>query len=48
MSRVTTVATRDSTVAVQLGRVISLLDPPTSLMRPRLLRRVMAKGAPAA
>jgi hypothetical protein len=27
--RVTTAATRDGTVAAQLGRVMSLLDPPT-------------------
>jgi 2-polyprenyl-6-methoxyphenol hydroxylase-like FAD-dependent oxidoreductase len=47
MSRVTTAATRDGAVAAQLGRVMSLLDPPTSLMRPGMLWRVLRKGAPA-
>jgi 2-polyprenyl-6-methoxyphenol hydroxylase-like FAD-dependent oxidoreductase len=48
MSRVTTAATRDGAVAAQLGRVMSLLDPPTSLMRPRVLWRVLRNGSPAA
>jgi 2-polyprenyl-6-methoxyphenol hydroxylase-like FAD-dependent oxidoreductase len=46
MSRVTTAATRDGAVAAQLGRVMALLDPPTTLMRPRVLRGVLRKGAP--
>ena len=48
MSRVTTAATRDGAVAAQLGRVIAMLDPPTSPMRPRVLWGVLRKGAPAA
>ena len=45
MSRVTTAATRDGAVAAQLGRVIAMLDPPTSPMRPRVLWGVLRKGA---
>ena len=45
MNRTTAAAIRDDVVAVQLGRVIALLDPPTSLMRPRLFWRVLSKGA---
>lgn len=41
MNRVTTAATRDGTVATQLGRVMSLLDPPSSLMRPTVLWHVL-------
>ena len=48
MSRVTTAATRDGAVAVQLGRVIAMLDPPTSFMRPRVLWGVLKNGAAAA
>jgi 2-polyprenyl-6-methoxyphenol hydroxylase-like FAD-dependent oxidoreductase len=47
MSRVTTAATRDGAVAAQLGRVMALLDPPTSFMRPKVFWRVLRKGAPA-
>lgn len=46
MNRVTTAATRDDMVAAQLGRVMALLDPPTSLMHPRVLWRVLRNGAP--
>jgi 2-polyprenyl-6-methoxyphenol hydroxylase-like FAD-dependent oxidoreductase len=46
MKRVMAAATRDGTVAAQLARVLVLQDPPTSLMRPRMLWRVMTKGAP--
>jgi hypothetical protein len=35
VTRVTTAATRDGAVAGQFGRAMALLDPPTSLMRPR-------------
>ena len=45
MGRVTTAATRDDAVAAQLGRVMSLLDPPSSLMRPTVLWQVLRKGA---
>jgi 2-polyprenyl-6-methoxyphenol hydroxylase-like FAD-dependent oxidoreductase len=48
MSRVMAAAIRDGKVAVQLLRVSTLLDPPISLMRPRVLWRVLRKGAPAA
>ncbi|MEV4130507.1 hypothetical protein [Nocardia sp. NPDC049707] len=48
MNRVTSAATRDGLVAAQLGRVMALLDPPTSLMRPRVVWRVLSKGASAA
>jgi 2-polyprenyl-6-methoxyphenol hydroxylase-like FAD-dependent oxidoreductase len=44
MKRVTTAATRDSAVAAQLARVMALLDPPTRLMRPRVLWGVLRKG----
>jgi 2-polyprenyl-6-methoxyphenol hydroxylase-like FAD-dependent oxidoreductase len=47
MNRVTTVATRDGIVAAQLARVMTLLDPPSSLMRPRVLWRVLVGGAGA-
>lgn len=47
MARVTTAATRDGTVAAQLARVMALLDPPTSLLRPRVLWQVVRKGTPA-
>lgn len=47
MGRVTTAATRDGVVAAQLGRVMALLDPPTSLMHPKVLWRVLRNGAPA-
>jgi hypothetical protein len=46
MNRMFAAATRDGTVAAQLARVLVLLDPPASLMRPRMLWRVMTKGAP--
>ncbi|RSM44926.1 2-polyprenyl-6-methoxyphenol hydroxylase-like oxidoreductase [Amycolatopsis balhimycina DSM 5908] len=46
MNRMFTAATRDGTVAAQLVRVLVLLDPPTSLMRPTMLWRVMTKGGP--
>jgi hypothetical protein len=46
MMRVMAAATRDGRVAAQLARVLVLLDPPTSLMRPTVLWRVMTKGAP--
>ena len=45
MSRVTTAATRDGTVAAQLGRVMSLLDPPSSLLRPNVLWHVLRNGS---
>lgn len=47
MRRVTTAATRDGAVAAQFGRVMALLDPPTSLMRPTVFWRVLRKGTPA-
>jgi hypothetical protein len=46
IKRVMAAATRDGRVAAQLARVLVLLDPPTSLMRPTVLWRVMTKGAP--
>jgi len=46
MSRVTTAATRDAAVAAQLGRVMTLLDPPSTLLRPKVLWGVLRKGAP--
>src|SRR5262249_25751667 len=46
MNRMFAAATRDGTVAAQVGGVLVLLDPPASLMRPTMLWRVMTKGAP--
>jgi hypothetical protein len=43
MSTVTAAATRDGAVAAQFG-----LDPPTSLMPPRMLWRELRKGSLAA
>jgi 2-polyprenyl-6-methoxyphenol hydroxylase-like FAD-dependent oxidoreductase len=45
MNRMFAAATRDRTVAAQLARVLVLLDPPASLMRPTMLWRVMTKGS---
>jgi hypothetical protein len=47
MNRIMTSATRDRVVAARLIRVLALLDPPTALMRPSVLWRALAKGAPA-
>jgi 2-polyprenyl-6-methoxyphenol hydroxylase-like FAD-dependent oxidoreductase len=46
MARVLAAAEHDPVVARRLGRVIGLLDAPTSLARPAILRRVLlARGA---
>jgi 2-polyprenyl-6-methoxyphenol hydroxylase-like FAD-dependent oxidoreductase len=42
MSRLLALAERDPVVARQLGRVIGLLDAPTALARPAILRRVLS------
>jgi 2-polyprenyl-6-methoxyphenol hydroxylase-like FAD-dependent oxidoreductase len=47
MNRIMTSATRDRVVAARLVRVLALLDPPTALVRPSVLWRALAKGAPA-
>lgn len=47
MARIMAAATRDAVVATQLVRVLILLDPPTALMRPRVLWSALTKGAPA-
>ncbi|MFG1608699.1 hypothetical protein [Actinoplanes sp. NPDC049265] len=44
MDRVVSAATRDNTVAAQFARVFALLDPPTALLRPRVLWRVAVSG----
>ncbi|MCF3132728.1 FAD-dependent oxidoreductase [Streptomyces olivochromogenes] len=45
MGRIMAAATRDAVVATQLVRVLILLDPPTALMRPRVLWSALTKGA---
>jgi 2-polyprenyl-6-methoxyphenol hydroxylase-like FAD-dependent oxidoreductase len=48
MARLLVLAERDPVVARQFGRVIGLLDAPTALTRPAILRRVLsARGEPA-
>lgn len=48
MKRVMVAATRNGVVAAQLVRVMALLDPPMSLMRPKVLWRVLTAGRQSA
>ncbi|MGF7234540.1 MAG: hypothetical protein ACQSGP_06240 [Frankia sp.] len=50
VSRAQIAAHRDPAVALALVRVINLLDPPTALLRPRLVGRALwhGRGGPAA
>ncbi|GHF66779.1 2-polyprenyl-6-methoxyphenol hydroxylase-like FAD-dependent oxidoreductase [Amycolatopsis bartoniae] len=47
LNRVITAATRDDVVGAQFARVMGLLDPPSSLARPRVLWHVLRQGAAA-
>jgi hypothetical protein len=47
LDRLLATAEHDPAVARQFGRVIGLLDPPTSLARPAILRRVLLARTPA-
>jgi 2-polyprenyl-6-methoxyphenol hydroxylase-like FAD-dependent oxidoreductase len=45
VGRVQRAATRDPSCAVAFARVVGLLDPPTALMRPMVVRRALTHGS---